>query len=345
LSFNLSGFLLFTLWLCGCEIDSKSQEHTLTDLSGNALGSTWCVKVLTKKKFNQQELKENITQKLEETEKIFSHWHPDSELYKFNATKNTLPLPVHPDLYKLLQHAEWIYQESGGAFDPTVGTLVNLWGFGPTGKTRSTIPTKTQIAKAKNLTGLHHLQILADGRIRKKNPFLQLDLSGSAKGEIIDQVCKVLDRWNFQNYLVEIGGEVRALGKGRNGKGWVIGLENGNMQNDTLDSVSLRNYAVATSGNYRLNKPDPTSSGKASHLINPLSGQPVNHGLIAVNVFAPTARDADAWATALMILRPKEGRRKAEELDMVVRFCSKLNGQIKISYSSAYQRLYSTNSP
>ncbi|OUU26718.1 MAG: hypothetical protein CBC04_04560, partial [Verrucomicrobia bacterium TMED44] len=214
------------------------------------------------------------------------------------------------------------------------------------GKTRSTIPTKDQIEQAMTLTGLDKMEILPKGMVRKKMPTLQLDFSASAKGEIIDQVCKLLDRWGFKNYLVEIGGEIRAEGRGRKGNGWIVGLEDGDALNaNGMVSVPLRNYAVATSGSYRLTKPNPDSNRSATHLIDPRTGRPVEHDLIAVNAFAPTARDADAWATALMILGPVKGLKKAAELDMVARFCSIQNGRIKISLSTAYQRLYSPINP
>jgi len=319
---------------------NETQPITFTELQGNALGSTWCVKVLTKQIFKEDELRNDVIQKIENAEKIFSHWRPDSELYQFNASGNTLPFPSNQDLYNLLKHAEWIHQKSQGAFDPTLGSVVNLWGFGPPGHSRSTIPTDLQIEEALRQTGMQNIELLPNRIVRKKTPGIQLDLSGSAKGEIIDQVCRLLDRWNFKNYLVEIGGEVRANGKGRNGNGWVVGVENGSRQPDTLVSVPLRNYAVATSGTYRLNKPNPQSSRKASHLIDPRTGYPIDNTLVAVNAFAPTARDADAWATALMILGLKDGMKKAEELDIVARFCESKKEKIIISYSSAYRRLF-----
>lgn len=110
-------------------------------------------------------------------------------------------------------------------------------------------------------------------------------------------------------------------------------------------SVPLRNYAVATSGTYQLNKPYPDANRSASHLLDPRTGRPVDHELIAVSAFAPTARDADAWATALMILGPVEGMKKTEKLDMVARFCRIQNGHIEISLSTAYERLYLSNIP
>jgi thiamine biosynthesis lipoprotein len=328
------------LSLLGCPTQNHPKTDQLTELQGSALGSTWCVKVLTKQIFKEDELRNEIIQKIEDAEKIFSHWRPDSELYRFNTSENTLPFSIPQDLHDLLKHAEWMHQHSQGAFDPTLGPVVNLWGFGPPGHSRSTIPTDLQIDEALEQTGIKNVKFLPNRFIQKKVPTLQLDLSGSAKGEIIDLVCSLLDRWNFNNYLVEIGGEVRAFGKGRKGNGWLVGLENGSREPHTLASIPLRNYAVATSGTYRLNKPNPQSSRKASHLIDPRTGHPIENTLIAVNAFAPTARDADAWATALMILGLKDAMKKAEELNIVARFCESKKEKINISYSSAYRRLF-----
>jgi thiamine biosynthesis lipoprotein len=248
-------------------------------------------------------------------------------------------------LLTLLKHSKWIHKQSGGTFDPTIAPVVNLWGFGPVGKTRSTIPTDKQIGEALSLTGMNKVELLHKGLVRKKLPTLQLDFSGSAKGEIIDQICTLLQGWNFNNFLVEIGGEVRAYGKGRNGKGWIIGLEDGSGESGSMVSVPLRNYAVATSGTYQLNKPNPDANQSASHLLDPRTGRPVDHELIAVNAFAPTARDADAWATALMILGPEEGMKMAEKMDMVARFCLLKDDEFLILKSTAYDRIFTKLTP
>ena len=338
---NLLAFCsAFYLILCGCSQQNQKNSPTLIKLSGDALGTTWLVKVLSDKTFNKEKLQTYIKRKLEETDKIFSHWRPDSALFQFNANQTTNSTIVHPQLYNLLKHAQWMHRETNGAIDPTLGALVNLWGFGPEGKTRSTIPTEKQIEDVQKIIGMENLEISQNGSIRKKVSALQLDLSGSAKGEILDQICNLLDRLNFHNYLVEIGGEVRAQGKGRNGNGWIVGLENGGSREIDLISVPLRNYAVATSGTYRLKKTNPKSPQNASHLLNPKTGLPVEHNLIAVNTFAPTARDADAWATALMVMGLEDGMKKAEEMDLVTRFCVIKDGNTSNYYSTAYHRLY-----
>ena len=337
---------LFIFCTVSCTDSTEQPVTKLYELNGQALGTTWTIKALSQDELDEKELQKDIVRRIEELEKIFSHWRADSELYQFNAALTTTPISIHPELLELLRHAEWMYKQTDGAFDPTIAPVVNLWGFGPVGKTRSTIPSADQIQQALTLTGLDKLEILSKGMVRKRVPTLQLDFSASAKGEIIDQVCKLLDRWGFKNYLVEIGGEIRAEGRGRKGNGWIIGLEDGDALNaNGMVSVPLRNYAVATSGSYRLTKPNPDSNRSATHLIDPRTGRPVEHDLIAVNAFAPTARDADAWATALMILGPVKGLKKAAELDMVARFCSIQNGRIKISLSTAYQRLYSPINP
>jgi len=334
-----------SIWIFGCMESRNGEELFTTVLNGRALGTYWTVKLLSKNEVKKEELREDIVRKLEEGDKIFSHWRKDSDLYQFNAALTTNPLSIRPPLLDLLEHAEWINRQSEGAFDPTLAPVINLWGFGPVGGNRSTIPTGKQILEAKKLTGMDKFKTLPKGFIQKKLPLLQLDFSGSAKGEIIDQVCNLLQRWNFNNFLVELGGEVRANGRGRDGKGWIIGLEDGSGDSESMVAVPLRNYSVATSGTYQLNKPNPDANRSASHLIDPRTGRPVGHELVAVNAFAPTARDADAWATALMILGPVEGMKKAEELDMVARFCAIQDGQIEVSLTTAYERLFHSNIP
>jgi thiamine biosynthesis lipoprotein len=345
LNLHFPVFLTIILFLCGCSENTVSDSPSITELKGKALGTTWSVKVLTATDFSLEDLRTNITQKLEECDKIFSHWRTDAELYQFNGALTTTPISIHPQLLTLLKHSKWIHKQSGGTFDPTIASVVNLWGFGPVGKTRSTIPTDKQIGEALSLTGMNKVELLHKGLVRKKLPTLQLDFSGSAKGEIIDQICTLLQGWNFNNFLVEIGGEVRAYGKGRNGKGWIIGLEDGSGESGSMVSVPLRNYAVATSGTYQLNKPNPDANQSASHLLDPRTGRPVDHELIAVNAFAPTARDADAWATALMILGPEEGMKMAEKMDMVARFCLLKDDEFLILKSTAYDRIFTKLTP
>ena len=336
---RVSVLIAACLVLVGC-VDQIDQQPYLVELNGNALGTTWAVKLLPHINIDREDLKKSINQRLADNEKIFSHWRKDSDLSKFNSIKSTESVEIHPDIHKLLEHAQWMYQQTAGTFDSAIGQIVNLWGFGPDGRHRSTIPKDEEVVEALHSSGMHQLEILPKHRVCKKHPDLKLDLSGSAKGEIIDLICDLLERYGLNNYLVEIGGEVRAQGRGIKGIGWIVGLENGKRGKDQLVSVPLRNYAVATSGTYRLQKPNPQAKRSASHLLNPKTGKPVENNLIAVNAFAPTARDADAWATALMIMGLEKGMQKAEEMDLAVRFCKKGDNEVEFIYSETYYRLF-----
>ena len=336
---RLYALVTASLFLVSCAEQGDKPPY-LIELNGNALGTTWAVKVLPPKSIDREDLKKSISQRLAHYEKIFSHWRKDSDLSKFNSNKSTEPVEIHSDIHGLLKHAQWMHQQTAGTFDPAIGQIVNLWGFGPDGRHRSTIPKDEEVIEALHSSGMHQLEILPKHRVCKKHPDLKLDLSGSAKGEIIDQICELLERYGLQNYLVEIGGEIRAQGRGKKGKGWIVGLENGVKGKDQLVSIALRNYAVATSGTYRLQKPNPNAKKNASHLLNPKMGKPVENNLIAVNAFAPTARDADAWATALMIMGLEKGMQKAEEMDLAVRFCKKGNNKVEFIYSETYDRLF-----
>jgi len=332
--------ILFFALLLGCKDNS---EWTLKQysLTGQALGTTWTVKVLSYQPIDENKLRTDIAAKIEEAERILSHWRPKAELYQLNANLSSEPVSISPLLHKLLTHANWTYKQTGGAFDPTIAPLVNLWGFGPVSTNRLSIPQQKEIDETMQLTGMNQLELLNGFKVRKKHPALQIDLSASAKGDIIDQVCEMLDRRELSNFLVEIGGEIRARGNGKSGKGWTIGLEDGSEGKSIgLTSVNLLNYSVATSGTYRQSKPNPDSVKPASHLIDPRTGHPVVHKLIAVNVLAPTARDADALATALMILGPEEGMRKAEEMDLIARFCLREGNKTRQDHTTTWRRLY-----
>jgi len=336
---RLPWLLAFSL-LLGCS-DKVESDSKLVSLTGQALGTSWTVKVISSKPIDGDELQADLAAKIEETEKIFSHWRPDSKLYQLNASLSTEPISVPPLLHELLKHAKWMHEQTRGAFDPTIAPLVNLWGFGPVSQNRLRIPNEDEIKNALEQVGMNQLEIMDGNKIRKKRSDLQIDLSASAKGEIIDQVCLMLDGRGFNNYLVEIGGEIRTHGDGKEGKGWTVALEDGfQSKPNELSTVSLCNHAVATSGTYRQSKTNPNSSIPASHLLDPRTGRPVEHNLVAVNVLAPTARVADALATALMVLGPEQGMAMAEEMDLSARFCVKEGNQTKILFSPAYDLIF-----
>ena len=202
---------------------------------------------------------------------------------------------------EVFRHAETIYRESHGAFDPTVAPLVNAWGFGfKEGNDVDTDAIDSLLA----LVGMHRVT-LTDGYIAKEDPRIMLDFSAIAKGYGSDCVARVFDRCGIKNYMVEIGGEVVIKGHNKNGNPWGIGInkpiDDSLSVNQELQTVlRLTDCAIATSGNYR--NFYYKDGVKYAHTIDPRSGYPVQHSLLSATVIADNCMRADALATAFMVL-------------------------------------------
>ncbi len=327
--------------LLGCSSEPREGARETISLEGKALGTTWMVKVRSAKSIDPRDLRDAIVAEIEKIEKILSHWRPDAELYQFNHALTTEPVAVHPHLHNLLQYARRINEESLGAFDVTIAPLVNLWGFGPIEETRGKIPTGEEIENALASMGQDKLELLPKSAIRKIRADLQLDLSAIAKGYAIDQVANKLDELGALHYLIELGGELRAKGNGSKGKGWQVGLEHPQADANATKIhrvITLTDAAVATSGNYRLAFTDPDTGQSYSHLIDPRTGRPVNHDLLAVSVVALTAMEADAWATALLVVGREKGLQLAERENLDALFVERDSSGIKVQTTANFPR-------
>jgi thiamine biosynthesis lipoprotein len=202
---------------------------------------------------------------------------------------------------EVFRNAQVIYEESHGAFDPTVAPLVNAWGFGF--KSGIDVTTST-IDSLRSLIGMSRISLI-DGHVVKDDQRIMLDFSAIAKGYGSDRVARVLDSCGVQNYMVEIGGEVVVRGHNRNGNPWGIGInkpiDDSLSTNQELQTVlRLTDCAIATSGNYR--NFYYKDGVKYAHTIDPRSGYPVQHSLLSATVIADNCMRADALATAFMVL-------------------------------------------
>ena len=202
---------------------------------------------------------------------------------------------------EVFRNAQVIYEESHGAFDPTVAPLVNAWGFGF--KSGIDVTTST-IDSLRSLIGMSRISLI-DGHVVKDDQRIMLDFSAIAKGYGSDRVARVLDSCGVQNYMVEIGGEVVVRGHNRNGNPWSIGInkpiDDSLSTNQELQTVlRLTDCAIATSGNYR--NFYYKDGVKYAHTIDPRSGYPVQHSLLSATVIADNCMRADALATAFMVL-------------------------------------------
>ena len=238
--------------------------------------------------------------------RAMSTYDPRSELSEFNKREDLRWVPASRGLVEVLDNALRISTATQGAFDVTVGPLVDVWGFGPQYRTRR-VPNDEVIEQVRDSVDYRHVQTdPSAGAIRKRHSRTQLDLSAIAKGYGVDRVAMILDRQGVHDYLVEIGGELRARGATAAARPWRVGIERPVEGRHVLgEIVALENRAIATSGT---TMDFFEQDGRHySHCIDPKTGRPVEHPPMAVSVVADTAMEADGWATALLVLGPERG--------------------------------------
>ncbi len=298
---NLFIALGFTLLLVSC-----NSKQTGPQISGQTMGTSYSVQWAdASTPVPASGIKDIIERRLDRINSLMSTYLPNSELSKFNQSRQTGWHAVDGELAQLVMLALSISHQSDGAFDITVGPLVNLWGFGP-GTTTFSFPTDTEINIAKRSIGYQNLNArLSPPALNKKIADLYVDLSAIAKGYAVDEVARILDDNNVLNYMVEIGGEVKGRGIAPHGNPWRIGIETPNFERGEIEKViSLLNIGVATSGDYR--NFIEHEGKRFSHTIDPRSGYPVSHNMGSATVLHRSTAVADAWATAFMVLGPSK---------------------------------------
>ena len=249
---------------------------------------------------------------LERIEARMSHYRPASEVSRFNAARTTEPRPMSRETLGVLAEALAVSRVSGGAFDVTVGPLVDAWGFGPPGRAPAA-PDETSLAALRARVGFDLLELdAAAATLRKRNEDVVVDLSAIAKGYAVDAVSSLLADRGYGNHLVEIGGELRGAGTNEEGAPWRVAVERPVPGAPAAQRiVPLTDAALATSGDYR-NFYD-LDGRPVSHTIDPRTGRPVTHRLRSVSVIAERCSPADARSTALNVLGPEAGYALAVE--------------------------------
>jgi len=255
---------------------------------------------------DRRAFKAGAEQILEIVNREMSNWRPASDISIFNSGPASRLSPVSQDTLMVLETALGISRKTRGAFDPTVGPLVDLWGFGPAESGRNVPPDK-RIESMLAGTGYRRLRLdRTTSAIAKEHPDLAVNLSGIAKGFGVDKLASFVESQGIEDYLVEIGGELRARGRSPRRAPWRIGIEEPVAWQRSLQRIiALEGGAVATSGNYR--NYFQNDGVLYSHIIDPRSGIPVDHKLASVTVIAATAMAADALSTGLMVLGPDAG--------------------------------------
>jgi thiamine biosynthesis lipoprotein len=280
-------------------------------LTGRTMGTVFTVKVVVApgSDVSRDSVETAIRDAVDGVDSSMSTYRDDSELSRFNRA-GTEPFEVSDSMIEVMAEAQRVAELSAGAFDITVGPLVDAWGFGPDSRTEP--PDEQTIAALLAVSG--HRYLVVD-RVRrtlgKEHPGLACDLSAIAKGYAVDKVVSSLSDLGLADIMVEIGGEVRATGRNAAGESWRIGIERPEIERGGLwSAVELVESAMATSGDYR--NYYERDGVRISHTIDPRTGRPVTHRLASVSVIHPSCMTADALATAINVLGPEEGRELVE---------------------------------
>lgn len=311
---------------------------------GGTMGTRYDIKIVAPDlpDAEEKQLREAVEAYLQDVNNEMSTYLPDSEISRFNRFSSTEPFPVSPAFARVTAAALSWAVRTDDAFDPTLDPLITLWGFG-TRDLNGEWPTAAEIEAARERTGYADLVVLDTGHLQKNNADRQLNLNAIAKGYGVDGVYQLLVDNGLTNLYVEIGGDLRVSGVNAFGVPWRIAVEIPDPEagpGERMHGIAhLSAGALAGSGDYRNFHKD--ESGRIlSHLLDPRTGYPVQHQLAAVNVWAPTCMDADAVATALMVMGTEVGSVWIETIDNVeaVFFTREDSGEVTVSYSSGYQQ-------
>ncbi len=306
-------------WLLLCSVallSACSQPVQQVHLSGPTMGTSYNVKYLAKDSaLSSEQLQVEIDQRLELVNQQMSTYRPDSELSQFNQHQDDTPFSVSEDTATVVREAIRLNQLTQGALDVTVGPLVNLWGFGPEAR-RDVVPSDAELAARRALTGIEHLTETGNS-LQKDIPGLYVDLSTIAKGWGVDVVANYLESIGIEDYMVEVGGEIRLKGVNRDGVGWRIAIEKPvTGERAVQEIIEPGEMAIATSGDYR--NYFERDGIRYSHIINPQTGYPINNKVVSVTVLHSSCMTADGLATGLMVLGEQQGMQIANKNNIAV---------------------------
>jgi thiamine biosynthesis lipoprotein len=318
-------------------------------LRGATMGTTYHIKLPAPASLDTQQLDADIQAVLAEIDHQMSTYRPDSELSRFNAAPAGDWFPVSAAIAAVAAAAQSISEQSGGALDVTVNPLVKLWHFGPSGVSTAGArrrpfqpPADELIGAVRKRVGYRNLEVRLDPPALRKNvDRLEVDLSSIASGYAIDRLALLLDGRGLRDYMIELGGEVRAAGRRPDGKPWRVGIEWPLPGPVEVHSVPLTNAAIATAGDYH--KFFEHAGRRYSHIIDPATGRPIENALASVTVVASSCLAADGWDTPLLVLGPQRGYDCAERHGIAALFISRDGGERgneHVRVTSAWQTAY-----
>ena len=319
------------LFVCALLLSACQPAEEATRWQGGVMGTRYHITITSDQPIAPG-LESQVAELLVSLDQRFTTYSEESELMVLNRQPIGEPLQVSAELYAVLSEAAEIYRLSDGAFDPTVGPLVELWGFGRA-PSSGQLPTDETIAAQLERVGLQGLALLDGQRAVRLAP-IAVDLSAIAKGYAVDAVADLLDANALHDYMVEVGGELRLGGYNAQGSPWRIAIESPVQFGQVERVVEVSDSAMATSGDYH--NYFTVDGVRYSHTIDPRTGRPVPRGLVSVTVLAESSMRADAMATALSVMGAEHGLALAEQLDLPVYLISLRDGELVAQSSRAF---------
>ena len=315
--------ILSFLLLLSC---AKTPEYF--ELDGNAQGTTFHIKYHGA---SAVDLSKEVAASLTEIDESLSLWRPDSFISQLNARKDSMMGIPENDKHFLnnFKKSKTIFNESAGAFDPSVYPLVKAWGFGAIAPDSDEVPNVDSLKKAHSIGGFNViLGEVGAQEILLLPSGMQLDFNAIAQGYSVDVVAELLEKNGLTDYMVEIGGELRASGARADGQPWRVGIDSPvDGERSLIKEVEVKNESLATSGNYR--KAVIRDGKRYSHTIDPLSGYPVTHNLLSATVVTQDCASADAYATVCMVLGTEKALAFAKKKNLEVYLISEEDGAFK----------------
>ncbi|MDP8099342.1 FAD:protein FMN transferase [Pasteurella atlantica] len=339
---KLFGALALALFLLsGC-----NQESEQISLEGKTMGTTYHIKYIdehTKELLKPAEIKKEIDHLLVGVNNAMSTYQKDSEISRFNQSiEINKPFVISKDFATVVKSAFELNKITQGALDITVGPLVNLWGFGPD-KRLNQAPTEQQITEKSQAVGINKIRLLSENNqfsLVKTHSKVYIDTSSIAKGFGVDKLAQYLEQLGIENYLVEIGGELRAKGKNIHKDDWQIAIEKPTLvQGQEIQIlVPISNLGIATSGSYR-NYFEDDEGNRLSHIIDPKQLKPISHNLASITVLANTSMKADGLATGLFVLGTDKALEIAEREHLAIFLIIKTDNGYETKMSSEFKKL------
>lgn len=327
LVFALVALALMVRW------SRSGADDPVHELMGPTMGTSFRVLVAADLAEDDLErVRTVVEERLDRVNRLMSTYDTTSEISRFNRHGSTQAFPMSADLIEALTMARQVSERSGGTFDATVAPLVEAWGFGPgTGidGPRAPRPSEADLVRLRERLGYEHVIVdRAAGTASKTHAEIRVDLSGIAKGYGAEAVSAGLAELGLTSFLVEVGGELAAVGT-RAGRPWRVGIERPDDEPGIWGTVELSDEGIATSGDYRDYYEE--DGVRYAHIIDPRTGRPVVSRGASVSVVHPSAAMADAWATALAVLGPDEGYEVARREGLAAVFVYGGEGGVRLS--------------